>query len=226
MKAESGKRGAFMESGKLEELRHIARGIAAQFGPNCEVVVHDLSQHPDHTIVAIENGHVSGRKVGDGASNVVLERMEHQDQEAQDHLSYLTRTPDGKVLKSSTIYIQNSRGKVTAILAINFDISALMMAAGAVRDFISVQAPQPAEPEKIVNINDLLDELIAQSVALVGKPVALMNKDDKVKAIRFLSDNGAFLVTKSGDKVAKHFGISKYTLYSYIDTKQQEGKKQ
>ena len=128
-----------MESGKLEELRHIARGIAAQFGPNCEVVVHDLSQHPDHTIVAIENGHVSGRKVGDGASNVVLERMEHQNQEAQDHLSYLTRTPDGKVLKSSTIYIQNSRGKVTAILAINFDISALMMAAGAVRDFISVQ---------------------------------------------------------------------------------------
>ena len=151
-----------MESGKLEELRHIARGIAAQFGPNCEVVVHDLSQHPDHTIVAIENGHVSGRKVGDGASNVVLERMEHQDQEAQDHLSYLTRTPDGKVLKSSTIYIRNSRGKVTAILAINFDISALMMAAGAVRDFISVQEPQPAEPEKIVNINDVLEELIQQ----------------------------------------------------------------
>ena len=207
-----------MESGKLEELRHIAKGIAAQFGPNCEVVVHDLSQHPDHTIVAIENGHVTGRKVGDGASNVVLERMEHQNQEARDHLSYLTRTPDGKVLKSSTIYIRNSRGRVTAILAINFDISALMMAAGAVRDFISVQEPQTAEPEKITNINDVLEELIEQSVALVGKPAALMNKEDKIKAIRFLSENGAFLVTRSGDKVAKHFGISKYTLYSYLDT--------
>ena len=206
-----------MESGKLEELRHIAKGIAAQFGPNCEVVVHDLSQHPDHTIVAIENGHVSGRKVGDGASNVVLERMEHQDREAQDHLSYLTRTPDGKVLKSSTIYIRNSRGNVTAILAINFDISALMMAAGAVRDFISVQEPQQAEPEKIVNINNVLEELIQQSVALVGKPATLMNKEDKIKAIRFLNENGAFLVTRSGEKVAKYFGISKYTLYSYLD---------
>ena len=206
-----------MESGKLEELRHIAKGIAAQFGPNCEVVVHDLSQHPDHTIVAIENGHVSGRKVGDGASNVVLERMEHQDREAQDHLSYLTRTPDGKVLKSSTIYIRNSRGNVTAILAINFDISALMMAAGAVRDFISVQEPQQAEPEKIVNINNVLEEPIQQSVALVGKPAALMNKEDKIKAIRFLNENGAFLVTRSGEKVAKYFGISKYTLYSYLD---------
>ena len=63
-------------------------------------------------------------------------------------------------------------------------------------------------------------------VALVGKPAALMNKDDKIRAIRFLSDAGAFLVTKSGDKVAKYFGISKYTLYSYIDAnKQQEEKK-
>ena len=206
-----------MESGKLEELRHIAKGIAAQFGPNCEVVVHDLSQHPDHTIVAIENGHVSGRKVGDGASSVVLERMEHQEQEAQDHLCYLTRTPDGRILKSSTIYIRNSRGKVAAILAINFDISALMMAAGAVRDFIAVQEPQQTEPEKIVNINDVLEELIQQSVALVGKPAALMNKEDKIKAIRFLNENGAFLVTRSGEKVAKYFGISKYTLYSYLD---------
>ena len=60
-------------------------------------------------------------------------------------------------------------------------------------------------------------------VAMVGKPVALMNKDDKVKAIQFLNQNGAFLVTKSGDKIAKYFGISKYTLYSYIDLKQ-EGK--
>ena len=200
----------------------MAHGIAAQFGSSCEVVVHDLSQHPDHTIVAIENGHVSGRKVGDGASNVVLERMEHQDREAQDHLSYLTRTPDGKVMKSSTIYIRNSRGKVSAILSINYDISKLLMVEGAVGELISVQGPPQTEPEKIVNISSLLDELIAQSVALVGKPVALMTKDDKVRAIRFLNDSGAFLVTKSGDKVAKYFGISKYTLYSYIDIKSKQ----
>ena len=62
-----------------------------------------------------------------------------------------------------------------------------------------------------------LDELIAQSVKIVGKPVALMTKEDKVKAIQFLNETGAFLITKSGDKVCKFFGISKYTLYSYID---------
>ncbi|BCK85185.1 hypothetical protein MM59RIKEN_25040 [Pusillibacter faecalis] len=200
----------------------MAAGIAAQFGSGCEVVVHDLSRHPDHSIVAIFNGHVTGRKVGDGASHVVLEQLRSQDQTTKDHLCYLTKTPDGKILKSSTIYIRNSRGKVAAILAINYDISRLMMVENAIADLIST--PQPAEPEKIVNVNDLLEELIQQSVALVGKPVVLMNKEDKIRAIQFLSQNGAFLVTKSGDKIAKYFGISKYTLYSYIDTKQQEGK--
>ena len=200
----------------------MAAGIAAQFGSGCEVVVHDLSRHPDHSIVAIFNGHVTGRKAGDGASHVVLEQLRSQDQTTKDHLCYLTKTPDGKILKSSTIYIRNSRGKVAAILAINYDISRLMMVENATADLIST--PQPAEPEKIVNVNDLLEELIQQSVALVGKPVVLMNKEDKIRAIQFLSQNGAFLVTKSGDKIAKYFGISKYTLYSYIDTKQQEGK--
>lgn len=208
-----------MENGKMELLKQVAAGIAAQFGSDCEVVIHDLNQDPDHSIVYIVNGHVSGRKIGDGASNVILEQMKSNDPEPRDHLSYMMKTPDGKILKSSTIYIRNSKGKVAAILAINYDISKLLMVEGALHGLISTEDPRQADPEKIINVKDLLEDLIQQSVALIGKPVALMNKDDKVKAIQFLSQNGAFLVTKSGDKVAKYFGISKYTLYSYIDSK-------
>ena len=212
-----------MESYRLEMLKQIASALAAQFGPNCEVVVHDLSaQNTEHPIVHIENGHVTGRRIGDGPSKIVMEYILHGDEDPKDQLAYLTRTPDGKILKSSTVYIRNSKGKVTAILSINYDISSLLMVNNAISGLIST--PEPAREERIttVNVNDLLDDLIEQSVALVGKPVALMNKEDKVKAIQFLSQHGAFLITKSGDKVAKYFGISKYTLYSYIDTKQEE----
>lgn len=212
-----------MESYRLEMLKQIASALAAQFGPNCEVVVHDLSaQNTEHPIVHIENGHVTGRRIGDGPSKIVMEYILHGDEDPKDQLAYLTRTPDGKILKSSTVYIRNSKGKVTAILSINYDISSLLMVNNAISGLIST--PEPPREERIttVNVTDLLDDLIEQSVALVGKPVALMNKDDKVKAIQFLSQHGAFLITKSGDKVAKYFGISKYTLYSYIDTKQEE----
>lgn len=47
-----------METRRLETLKQIAAGVAAQFGSNCEVVIHDVSgNRPDHTIVHIENGH-------------------------------------------------------------------------------------------------------------------------------------------------------------------------
>lgn len=206
-----------------QTLQQIASALAAQFGPNCEVAVHDLAAHSaGPSIVHIENGHVTGRQVGDGPSNVVMEQLLRNDPDPEDHLAYLTRTPDGKILKSSTIYIRNARGRVTAILSINFDISALLMVDSSIGALIRTEPDTQAERITVLNVNDLLDGLIEQSVALTGKPVALMNKDDKIKAIQFLSQHGAFLITKSGDKVAKYFGISKYTLYSYIDAKQEE----
>lgn len=212
-----------LEAHQLSVLKQVAAALAAQFGSNCEVVVHDLeSQDPAHSIVHIENGHVTGRKVGDGPSNVVLEQIMSHNEDPQDCLGYLCRTDGGKVLKSSTVYVRSPGGAVSGILSINFDISALLMVEQAVSGITSTPCGRREENIAVVNVNDMLDGLIEQSVALVGKPAALMNKDDKVRAIQFLSQHGAFLITKSGDKVAKYFGISKYTLYSYIDLKQEE----
>lgn len=213
-----------MDSSRTEMLKQIASALAAQFGPNCEIVIHDLTApDPEQSIVHIENGHVTGRRMGDGPSTVVMEQILHGTEDPQDHLAYLTRTPDGKILKSSTIYIRGSGGRVEAILSINYDISALLMVENAIGGLVRTTDSEPGEERiTVLNVSDLLDDLIEQSVALVGKPVALMNKDDKVRAIQFLSKHGAFLITKSGDKVAKYFGISKYTLYSYIDLKQEE----
>jgi predicted transcriptional regulator YheO len=206
---------------ELEMLRGIAKGVAAQFGGGCEVVVHELSeQAAEHSLVIIENGHVSGRKPGDGPSNVVLEQLRHSqnDEAVTDRFSYLTRTPAGKLLKSSTVVLRDEAGEPCALFGVNFDISALSLAGNILSELATPAETAQTEPEPIPNnVNELLDNLIERSVRLVGKPVDRMNKEDKVSAIRFLADSGAMLITKSGDKISKHFGISKYTLYSYLD---------
>lgn len=207
---------------EFKELEKIAKGIAAQFGSSCEVVVHKISEESaEHSIVAIENGHVSGRKVGDGPSQVVLEQLNMENPDPEDHLSYLTKTSDGRILKSSTIYIRDDEGRVSAILGINYDISALTILGDKLNEFINPREEEKKkEPEKITNnVKELLNELIEQSVKLIGKPAAMMSKDEKVRAISFLNQKGAFLITKSSDKISKYFGISKYTLYSYLDLK-------
>ena len=207
-----------LDASTLQFLFQLAKGVARQFGPNCEVVVHDLaSNDPDSSIVAIENGQISGRKVGDGPSHAVLEALRGGKGTVEDHLCYLTRTRDGKILKSTTIYIRDDDGRPIGMFGINYDITLMLAMEDALKQFTATERDEQ-EPEHISrNVSDLLDELIAQSVKIVGKPVALMTKEDKVKAIQFLNETGAFLITKSGDKVCKFFGMSKYTLYSYID---------
>jgi len=203
----------------LQILIQIADGLAQQFGQDCEIVIHDLtSKDLKHSVIYIKNGQVSNREIGDGPSKVVWETLHKTPDTLKDHLGYLTRTESGKILKSSTFFIRGEDQKIHYIFSINYDISSLLMIDRAIKPLIDTEQPENKQPEQIVhNVYGLLDTLIEQSVAMIGKPVALMTKDEKVAAIQFLNDAGAFLITKSGDIVSKYFGISKFTLYSYIE---------
>lgn len=206
----------------LESLIMIAHGIARQFGNDCEVCIHDLQANDlEHTICYIINGHVSGRKIGDGASKIVLETLEalKKGDNVSDHLGYRTHTSDGRILKSSTIFLKDESGKYRFILGINHDMTNFINAQSALSNVVeNIETTDEDIYGQIpLSVNDLLDNLIEQSVKLVGKTPALMTKDEKVKAIKFLQDAGAFLITRSGDKISQFFGISKFTLYSYID---------
>lgn len=207
----------------LDLLIQVAHGISTQFGTSCEVVIHDLTkQDIESSIVYIENGHITNRKKGDGPSGIVLETLNNGSAPSADELAYLTKTDDGRILKSSTIYIRGEQDRIDYIFSLNYDITGIITMDNAIRSLIETESDTDKQPKRIThNVNDLLDSLIEQSVNIVGKPVALMSKDDKISAIQFLNNAGAFLITKSGDKVSNYLGISKFTLYSYIEAGRQ-----
>lgn len=206
----------------LDFLKQLAHGLAIQFGSSCEIAIHDLkTKDLEKSIVYIENGHVSNRQTGDGPSGIVLETLQSDPSTIHDKLSYLIKTEDGRILKSSTFYIRDDDGSISYIFSLNYDITAFTAASTAIQSLIATKDNLPDltgdSPRQIThNVNELLDLLIEQAVAKVGKPVAMMNKDDKVAVVQYLDHAGAFLITKSGDKVSSYLGISKFTLYSYM----------
>lgn len=206
----------------LDFLKQLAHGLAIQFGSSCEIAIHDLkTKDLEKSIVYIENGHISNRQIGDGPSGIVLETLQSDPSTIHDKLSYLTKTEDGRILKSSTFYIRDDDGSISYIFSLNYDITAFTAASTAIQSLIATKDKLPDltgdSPRQIThNVNELLDLLIEQAVAKVGKPVAMMNKDDKVAIVQYLDHAGAFLITKSGDKVSSYLGISKFTLYSYM----------
>lgn len=204
----------------LDFLKRLAKGISSQFGRNCEVVIHDLSSGDvDYPILFIENGDVTHRTTSTNASRVVLNALKHVSDSLEDKLSYVTKTYDGKILKSSTIYIRDNENKPIGIFSINYDITELTIAKDCIDSLVNC-GDDIEEPNKIPqNVNQLLDDLLEESVKKIGRPVALMSKEQKIEAIQFLNDAGAFLITKAGDKTAEFFGISKYSIYNYVDIK-------
>lgn len=212
-----------MQSTKQSEMcfnfmKRLAKGLAAQFGADCEIVIHDLrDKNSESTIIAIENGHVSNRTIGGTPSRIALETMAAKADTTQDHLDYMTQTADGKLIKSSSIYIRDEEGEIIGIFCINYDITRLSMAEGFLRDLLHTAPLSEVQVKIPQNVNELLDELIDSALKHVGKPVSLMKKADKIKAIQYLKNSGAFQILKSGDKVCKLFKISKFTLYNYID---------
>ena len=202
-----------MKKSLIEFYTRLAHGLAVQFGSNCEVVVHDLQgKDIEHSIIAIENGHVTGRRIGDGPSQIVLESLHNSEQnlKQEDKLAYLTKTKNGKILKSSTIFIRDDSDKIIGIFGINYDISLMLAMEKELSSFTGTIEEDTTKEPIAVNIGDLLDELITQSVQHIAK-------EDKVQVVRLLNEAGAFLITKSGPKVCQFLGISKYTLYSYLD---------
>ena len=206
----------------LERLKVIAHGLAIQFGPSCEVLIHDLQGDLDTSLAYIENGTITNRHVGDGPSHVVLDVLNYDDG-SEGRFGYLTKTKDGRILKSSTMYIRDDNGNIAYLLGINQDITEFVMMHRSLESLIGIGQAENGTVEKITtSVSELLDDLLLEAERLVGKPGPLMNKVERLKAISYLNEKGAFLISKSSEKIAEYFNISKFTLYSDLNTVKEE----
>lgn len=190
--------------------------LAMQFGDHCEIVLHDLMKDYNHTIIEIVNNHVTGRQVGDCGSNLGLEVLRGTVKDG-DRYSYVTYTRDGKTLRSSTIYIKDDDGLVIGALCINFDISEMLKFEGFLKKFNQYEIQEDSQEVFVNNVTQLLDYLIQDAEKQVGKSPENMTKEDKMQFLKLLDQKGAFMITKSGEKVCRYLGISKFTFYSYLD---------
>jgi predicted transcriptional regulator YheO len=107
----------------LQQYTILVDFLGQVLGPDYEVVLHDLSSM-SNSIVAIANGHVSGREVGAPLTSLALTMMSDKRYLNKDfHVNYNGMTKENKILRSSTMYIKDDLGKLVGMLCVNFDDS-------------------------------------------------------------------------------------------------------
>ncbi len=67
------------------------------------------------------------------------------------------------------------------------------------------------------NVDDILQHYIYQAESMIGKPMTLMNKEEKIRALDYLDQKGVFKITKTSLLLCDAMQISKYTLYNYLE---------
>jgi predicted transcriptional regulator YheO len=203
----------------LKNMVHLVEGIANTFGKSCEVVLHDV-RNPDNSIVAIANGHVTNRVVGGPMSEYGLADLRKGDF-SSNKVNYLKKTKDGRVLKSTSMYIKDEQDNLIGFLCINFDISELIVIKNIIgeityiNDEYNVVSAEGSGAED--TINDVLARIVDKILVSMGKPVAFLSKEEKVHMVQLLELQGVFLIKGAIDYVAKVLCVSRYTIYNYLD---------
>lgn len=206
---------------EMQIFEKILTMIEKHFGPDTEIVLHDLTKPYEHTIIDIRNGNVTGRKIGDCGSNLGLEVLKGKVKDG-DRFNYVTYLKDNKIIRSSSIYLYNDKNKVIGSICINTDITELVKFEKYLKqnnkfDLDEEMAKQDTVEFFVNDVQELLEKLCMQGQRLIGKPAAIMDREEKINFLKFLDEKGAFLITRSSEKVCQFLSISKFTLYKYLE---------
>jgi predicted transcriptional regulator YheO len=203
----------------LKSMIPLVEGIANTFGKNCEVILHDI-RNPQSSIIAIANGHVTGRSVGSPMSEYGLATL-RRGQFDKPIVNYRKKTKDGKLLKSTSLFIKDEKGKLIGFLCINYDISELTIAKNIISEITNIvddaDFTEDDEESYGSTVNEMLSSIVNKTLESVGKPVAFISKEEKVSIVQMLDEKGVFLIKGAVDYVAKVLCVSRYTVYNYLD---------
>lgn len=194
-------------------------GIAATFGPFCEVLVHDY-RTPESSVVAVA-GTLTGRRAGDPMS-VIGRRMHAAADDAQPDLNYQNRTPDGRLMKSSTIPLRDSTGHVIGALCINLDTTVLHTMHDQLESLIGATTTETVPTTHFPsNFDAALDEILLFESRSRGKELGELTKAERGELLRRIDEHGLLEARGAVKRISTKLGVSRAAIYQ--DLKEHDG---
>ncbi|ACL70834.1 helix-turn-helix transcriptional regulator [Halothermothrix orenii] len=195
----------------------VVKALGKTLGKHFEIVLHDVTK-TESSIIAIENSHITNRTVGSPSTDFLIDLINGYYQNRTDmELNYITRTRDGKQLKSSTVLIKNEKGEVIGALCINIDLTSIKMAQNFLGEISTVEKKKEPKEKFPEDAEDFLHVMIENSLNKANKPVPMLTKEDKLKIVSYLDKNNIFNIKGAVDMLAEALNVSRYTIYNYLD---------
>jgi len=212
----------FFLNKNVEKFISIADFLGKVLGSNTEIILHDLT-NIENSVVHIINGHISNRKVGDSATDFMMEFLSTSKKEnKQFFCKYTSKTTNGKLLYSSTYFIKNEDKKIVGALGLNSDYDKVKKSLS----FLTSLLPNHID-DKTMSLNNIKENLSSSSQEMTLDKIDTiieqfdisanrMTKSEKTEVITALNDCGIFNLRGSVQEVAVKLYMSEPSVYRYI----------
>ncbi len=214
---------------KLKQYIPMVHFIAEIMGENCEVVLHDVT-NPDHSIIEIVNGQISGRKINSPITDLALKIIKEKSYKDRDYIcNYKSSSKTINTLRSSSYFIKDESNQIIGMICVNVDITDFIKARNILDQVIMIENPKNDSVEQIKpvhdpnlyenfeeNIEDLLSSLIKGVLSEYDVPAERMSPQEKIDVVKKLNEKGAFLLKGGVSEVAKYLDVSEATIYRYL----------
>lgn len=217
--------------GRLSEYIPLVEFLGKALGENCEVVLHDLT-NVEHSIVAIANGHLSGRHIGGPATDFVLKLMQQEKKDqAQFMTNYHGKSSNGHIFRSSSYFIKDEEDTVIGVLCLNYDVQPYIEARAVIdanilhdlhADDFAPQEPVPRQPVRALETlyktaGDTITHMIAKRLEEYPIEPKRLSMDERIQLIEALDGDGLFLLKGGISILAETLGVSEPTIYRYLN---------
>lgn len=200
----------------------IADFLGEVLGTNTEIILHDLTNY-QKSIVHLVNGHISGRKIGDSITDLMLDFILSESKGNKQFIcNYNSKNVEGKLLYSSTYFIRDDSNKIVGALGLNSDYQDVKNSLS----FLTSLLPNYVD-DKIASLNIIKENLSSDGQELtLNKIDAIINQfniiptrmtpKEKTEVMTALDDCGIFNIRGSVQEVASKLAMSEPSIYRYI----------
>lgn len=200
-------------------------------GENCEIALQDVSEE-NHCIVAIANGHISGRKVGSPITDLALKFLKSEIWKEKNFVSnYTGKTKNNKILNSSTYFIKEN-GNLLGMLCVNIDnsqyidLSKAILSLGGIKlplespsaansGVDSINQPNTETENFFEDPKDIVNSVIEEFLQENEVPKERLTPKEKISIVEKIENTGIFNIKGSVGYVADVLMMSEASVYRY-----------
>lgn len=189
----------------------IAESITKLLHPFAEVVLHDIKKNQ---IVEIFNSFTK-RRAGDSSC---INNIEGFKKGLDIHGPFIQNNFYGYRIKYTTSVLRNEDGEAIGLLCININIEDFQNLQNVFNIFFETK-PDSSNLDELFNDDwqDRISAFVQKFLKEKNRSLSKLTKQERIKLVRSLHEAGAFRAANAAGFAAKVLGVSRATIYNYLN---------